>query len=101
LALNKRLSASSQRQALNALVFLYREVFGKQLGDFFDYRRAQARTHLPVWLTKEEIERLFACLEPDMRLMARLMYGSGLRSKLSIVLGPQLRARCATFRKRL
>jgi integron integrase len=79
LALSERLSASSQRQALNALVFLYREVFGRELGDFSEYRRAKARTHLPVWLTKEEIDRLFAALDEPIRLMARVMYGSGLR----------------------
>ena len=49
LALNERLSASSQRQALNALVFLFREVFGKQLGDFSDFRKAKVRARLPVW----------------------------------------------------
>jgi hypothetical protein len=48
LALNQRLSASSQRQALNALVFLYREVFGRELGDFSDFRRAKARSNMPV-----------------------------------------------------
>jgi len=77
--LNERLSASSQRQALNALVFLYREVFQQPLGDFSEYRRAKARTHLPVWLTKEELQRLFACLDGEERLMARVMYGAGLR----------------------
>ena len=79
LALNEQLSASSQRQALNALVFLYRDVFGRELGDFSEYRRARVRPHLPVWLTREEIQRLFACLEEPTRLMAQVMYGGGLR----------------------
>lgn len=79
LALNERLSASSQRQALNALVFLYREVFEKDLGDFSEYRRARARTNLPVWLTREELQRFFECLDEQTRLMAEVMYGSGLR----------------------
>lgn len=79
LALNQRLSASSQRQALNALVFLYREVFGKELGDFSDFRRARAHPHLPVWLTAEEMGRLLAQLEGQWRLMAGVMYGGGLR----------------------
>jgi integron integrase len=77
--LNERLSASSQRQALNALVFLFREVFGRKLGDFSDYRRAKVRPHLPVWLTRGEVERLFGCLEDPWRLMAQTMYGGGLR----------------------
>jgi integron integrase len=79
LALNEQLSASSQRQALNALVFLYREVFKQKLGNFSEYQRAKARTHLPVWLTREELQRFFAYLEPLTRLMAQVMYGSGLR----------------------
>jgi integron integrase len=79
MALNERLSASSQRQALNALVFLYREVFGKELGDFSEFRRARVRPHLPVWLTKEELKRLFERLDYETNLMAQVMYGSGLR----------------------
>ena len=79
LALDQRLSASSQRQALNALVFLFREVFGKELGDFSEYRRAKARTNLPVWLTRDELGRLFEHLEEPWRLMAQVMYGGGLR----------------------
>jgi integron integrase len=79
LALNQRLSASSQRQALNALVFQYREVLGKELGDFSDFRRAQARTHMPVWLTPEEMRRLLERLPGRWRLMAGVMYGGGLR----------------------
>jgi len=79
LALDGRLSASSQRQALNALVFLFREVFGKELGDFSDYRRAKVRTHLPVWLTREELRQLFDQLLEPWKLMALLMYGGGLR----------------------
>jgi integrase len=79
LALNQRLSASSQRQALNALVFLFREVFKRELGDFSEYRRAQVRPHLPVWLSREELQRLFEFLHPDSRLMAQVMYGAGLR----------------------
>jgi integron integrase len=79
LALNQRLSASSQKQALNALVFLYREVFERELGDFSDYRRAKVRTHLPVWLTKDELGRLLGELTEIWRLMAQVMYGGGLR----------------------
>ena len=79
LALNQRLSSSSQRQALNALVFLYREVFGMELGDFSDFRRARAHPHVPVWLTAEEMGRLLAQLEGKWKLMAGVMYGGGLR----------------------
>ena len=79
LATEYRLSASSQKQALNALVFLLREVFGKELGDFSDFTRARKRLNIPVVLTREECQRLFAALDGTMQLMAELMYGSGLR----------------------
>lgn len=79
MALDERLSASSQRQALNALVFFYREVLGRELGDFSDFRRAKLRPHAPVWLTSEEMCRLLGCLDPKWRLMASVMFGGGLR----------------------
>ncbi len=79
LATEYRLSASSQKQALNALVFLLREVFGKELGDFSDFVRARPRLNIPVVLTREECQRLFAALDGTTQLMAELMYGSGLR----------------------
>jgi integron integrase len=79
LATEYRMSASSQKQALNALVFLLREALGKQLGDFSDFIRARKRLPIPVALAREECQRLFASLDGTMRLMAELMYGSGLR----------------------
>lgn len=79
LATEYRLSASSQKQALNALVFLLREVLGKELGDFSDFTRARKRLNIPVVLTREECRRLFEALEGTMQLMAELMSGSGLR----------------------
>jgi integron integrase len=64
---------------VNALVFLYREVFELELGDFSDFQRAKVRPHAPAWLTPEEIDRLFSCLEGNWLLMAKVMYGGGLR----------------------
>ena len=79
LALDQRLSASSQRQALNAVVFLLREVFGKELGDFSDYRRAKVRTHAPSWLTAEEVACLLKQLNPRWALLTCVAFGGGLR----------------------
>ena len=62
LALDRRISASSQRQALKAVVFLLREVFQKELGDFSDYRRARMRPHAPTWLTRSELQALLEAL---------------------------------------
>lgn len=79
LATRQRASASAQKQALNALVFLLREALGRTLGDFRGFTRARKVTRVPVVLTREECRRLFAALEGVPRLMAELMYGSGLR----------------------
>ncbi len=78
LAVEQRASPSSQRQALNALVFLIEEALHRQLGEI-QFRRAAPRVRMPVVLTKGECTRLFAELGEDTRLMAELMYGSGLR----------------------
>ena len=79
LAVNEHLSASSQKQALNAVVFLLHKVYGKELGDFSDYRRAKVRTHAPTWLTTQEMTRLLAELEPRWRLLTGVAFGGGLR----------------------
>jgi integron integrase len=78
LAINNRASPSSQRQALNALVFLMQESLGRDLGEL-DFKRAYPKTRVPVVLTPEECQRVFNQLEGTTRLMAELMYGSGLR----------------------
>ena len=70
--------ALTQRQALNAIVFLLREVFGKELGDFSDFKKACRQRRLPEVLTPEECRLLFNQLTGTFRLMAELMYGSGL-----------------------
>jgi integron integrase len=79
LATAQRVGASAQKQALNALVFLLREVEGKELGDFSDYTRARRPVRMPVVLSREECARLFEAMEGVPKLMAELAYGSGLR----------------------
>jgi hypothetical protein len=79
LAVRQRVSASSQKQALNALVFLLREALQRDIGDFGDYTRARKSLRVPVVLSREECRRLFDALDGTTRLMAELMYGSGLR----------------------
>ncbi|MDP2991558.1 MAG: integron integrase [Kiritimatiellota bacterium] len=79
LATRERIAAATQKQALNALVFLLREVYQKELGDFSDYTRARRWTRIPDVLTRDECQCLFDQLTGTTRLMAELMYGSGLR----------------------
>jgi integron integrase len=78
LATAQRASPSTQRQALNALVFLMQEALHRQLGEI-EFRRAAPRERMPTVLSRGECGRLFGELEGTIRLMAELMYGSGLR----------------------
>jgi site-specific recombinase XerD len=78
LAVRQRASPSTQKQALNALVFLLQEALHRHL-DEITFRRAAPRERMPVVLSREECGRLFGALEGTTRLMAELMYGSGLR----------------------
>jgi integrase len=79
LANEGRVSASTQNQALSALLFLYREVLGSDLPFIDGIERAKRPTHVPVVLTRAEVERVLASLSGTHRLMASLLYGSGLR----------------------
>lgn len=80
LAVERRVSASTQNQALNALIFLYRHVLEKNIGDD-DLRavRAVYKRRLPVVLTAREVHSIFDKLSEGNRLKASLMYGCGLR----------------------
>jgi site-specific recombinase XerD len=77
--LRERVSASTQNQAFNALLYLFRNVLQKNLSDLSDTVRARRKRRLPVVLTREEVNRLFSFLEGPYLLMAQLLYGSGLR----------------------
>lgn len=79
LAVNEGVSASTQTQALSALVFLYRAVFGIELGDLGNLVRARRSDRLPVVMTSDEVRRLLDELDGQYRLMASLLYGGGLR----------------------
>lgn len=79
LATERGVSASTQNQALAALVFLYREVLGVELGWLDDLVRAKRPARLPVVLTRVEVEALLAQLDGVSWIMAMLLYGSGLR----------------------
>ncbi len=78
LAVHYRASPSTQKQALNALVFLIEQALGHELGEM-DFKRAYPKERVPTVLTKGEIRRLFQHLEGTTLLMAELAYGSGLR----------------------
>jgi hypothetical protein len=79
LATQQRVAVATQRQALNAVVFLVREALGRSLADFSDFTRGRAVKRVPVVLSRGECQRLLGVLDGTTRLMAELMYGSGVR----------------------
>lgn len=78
LAVEAKVSASTQNQALSALVFLYRHVLDLPL-EGVDAVRARGRRPLPVVLSRSEVRQLLGCLSSTQRLQATLLYGAGLR----------------------
>lgn len=79
LAVRGRVSHSTQMQALSALLFLYRDVLRRPLGDVRGLVRASGPRRLPVVLTQGEVARVLGRLEGDAWLVAMLLYGAGLR----------------------
>jgi len=79
LAVQRNVAASTQNQALNAVLFLYRDVLKIELPWLDDLHRAKRSQRLPVVLAREEVKRLLAQMEGTSWLMTSLTYGSGLR----------------------
>jgi len=78
LAVKELVAFNTQRQALNALIYFYRNTLEMDLGKL-NFKRARERRRLPVVLSVEEIERLLAVMKGTPSIMAQLAYGSGLR----------------------
>ena len=79
LAVDRRVAASTQNQALSAILFLYREVLAVDLPWLDDVVRAKRPLHLPVVLTREEVRAVLSRMTGVTATMAGLLYGSGLR----------------------
>ncbi len=79
LARTENVSASTQNQALSALLFLYKQVLKQEIGWLNQVERAKRPARLPVVLNRDEVRKIFARLHGTARLMAGLLYGSGLR----------------------
>lgn len=79
LAVRRKVAASTQNQALSALLFLYREVLGQDVPWLDGIVHAKRPRRLPVVLTREEIRAVLGQLNGVPRLMALLLYGAGLR----------------------
>jgi integron integrase len=79
LAVDCKVAASTQNQAFNALLFLFRHILKKDFGDHKDIPRAKKSTYIPVVLTRGEIEAVLKHLRPPYQLVIKLLYGCGLR----------------------
>ncbi|MGH8070285.1 MAG: integron integrase [Candidatus Entotheonellia bacterium] len=93
LAVDRKVSASTQNLAFNALLFFYRHVLNKEFGTVEGVVRAKRKPYVPVVLSREEIETILQYLPPPYDLVVKLLYGCGLR--LSECL--QLRVQCFNF----
>src|SRR5687768_8490158 len=79
LATQRKVSASTHNQALSALLFLYREVLGLKLPWMEGIQRPGYKRRIPSVLTKEEVAALLDTLDGETALVARLLYGTGMR----------------------
>lgn len=79
LATQKHVSASTQNQAFNALLFFYRFVLKKEYGDFTSIPRAKRPRYVPTVLSRKEIDAILAHLAYPYDLVVKLLYGCGLR----------------------
>lgn len=79
LATDRKVASSTQNQALNAIVFLYKQVLKIELGDFGHMERAKKPEKLPTVMSKKEVGQVLAEISGTHRLMAKLLYGCGLR----------------------
>ncbi len=79
LAVKCKVSASTQNQAFNALLFLYRHILKKDFGDHQDIPRAKKSRYIPVVLSRREIDAVLKHLQYPYDLVVKLLYGCGLR----------------------
>ncbi len=79
LAMDRQVASTTQNQALNAVVFLFKYAVKKDIGDFSDFQRARRGLRLPVVASREEIKAVIDRLSGRERFMAALLYGTGMR----------------------
>jgi integron integrase len=79
LAVQGNVAAATQNQAMNALVFLYKRVLNQALADRINAVRADKKVNVPVVMTRDEVATVLVLMEGTPQLVAKLLYGSGLR----------------------
>ncbi|MBE7939660.1 integron integrase [Ramlibacter aquaticus] len=89
----RRVSSSTHKQALSAIVFLYKEVMGMELGWLQDLQRPAYTRRIPTVLTRDEVRALLDAMDGPIGLVARLLYGIGMR----LMEGMRLRVKDVDF----
>jgi integron integrase len=79
LAIDRQVASSTQNQALNAVVFMFKSVLKRDIGDFSDFQRARRGFRLPVVASREEIKAVLDHMSGRERFMGVLLYGTGMR----------------------
>ena len=79
LANDRGVSASTHRQALSAILFLYKEILGTELPWLDEIGRPKARQRLPTVLSRTEVDRILSVMDGELALLAKLLYGTGMR----------------------
>jgi len=79
LAVNNNVSPSTQNQAMNALVFMYKQVLKQPLDQKIDAVHAETKKSMPVVMTREEVAKVIALINGVPQIIVKLLYGSGLR----------------------
>ena len=93
LAVKQGVSASTQNQAFNALLFVYRHVLHKEFGKVEGVVRAKRKPYIPVVLSRDEVSEVISHLDPPYDLVVKLLYGCGLRLAECL----HLRVQCLNF----
>jgi len=78
LSAEKHVAINTQKVALNAIVFLYKQIVKRELGEL-GFRRASKQRRLPIVLSPSEIAKILDVIKPKYRIIIQLLYGSGLR----------------------
>ncbi len=93
LAVKRKVSATTQNQAFNSLLFFYRHVLNKEFGKIDGVVRAKRKPYIPVVLSRKEIDNVLKHLEPPFDLVVKMLYGCGLRLFECL----RLRVHCLNF----
>jgi integrase len=93
LAVHRNVAAATQNQAMNALVFLYKRILDHAMEGSINAVQADKKVNIPVVMTRDEVAAVISLLDGTAQLVAKLLYGSGLRIMEAVRLRVEVRGR--------